>query len=124
MTPEQESVRNTWQYRAVEHTRGPQTALGCLVLAILGRSVQRPAFGDFCIISEDGYVFTNWRDIKGREYAAFNIGPLGDLIGSWHALADNLKLNDADTLDMFSELRKWVKADYRPDSERVKMIGG
>ncbi len=130
LTPEQEAQRATWQYRAILATRGNQTMMGCVVQAILGRAASNPPrLGLTAVISEDGYVFTNMVDRHGRLHGAgpeavfppLCLGSVAGLVGEFRALADQLKLEDVDREAMFTELRKWITADFRaildPDDE-------
>jgi hypothetical protein len=89
--------------------------MGCYVLAILGWQHGRkpPRFGKVAKIDADGIAWSNMQTKGGDIHPNHCLGPLQDIVDSFRGLADHLKLNDADRLEMFSELRKWFAIDQR-----------
>ena len=108
-----------WQYRAVERTGGNQTLMGCFMLAILGWQHGRkpPRFGKIAKILADGTVVSNMQNADGKVFPNHVLGPIQTIVDNFRGLADNLKLNDADRIEMFSELRKWFAIDLRARSD-------
>jgi hypothetical protein len=75
-----------------------------------------PAAGRYCDISVDGYILTHWVTMDGTwtiEYLATADG----FRDAFRRLADRVKLDDADRITFFEELRKWVREDKRPQAE-------
>lgn len=117
LTDAQAQERQSWQFRCIEATRGNQTRLGTMLLAILGRNAKHPPkFGPGCVISLDGYVFANFVDRQGIVHAAQCVCSVGQMNDGFRLLADSLKLDDADRIALFDEVRKWVYKDERATS--------
>ncbi len=113
-----EAARATWQYRAIAATRGNQSKLGTILIAILGRQRQtRPQFGSSATITSDGFVMSRFigRDGEGHE-GAFVCG-VADLTRNFRGLADHLKLRDGERGEMFTALRQWIALDYRANKD-------
>ena len=106
-----------WQHRAVKETGGNQSALGCLILAILGWQHNRhpPRFGDIAIINYEGYVITNFQKRDGTILQAQAIEKVENLVHAMRDLCDRMNLNDIDRMEMFEEFKKWISRDYRAD---------
>lgn len=104
-----------WKHRAVRETGGNSTMMGCFVLAILGWQHGRkpPRFGSRAVINKDGVVISNMQDKDGVKHLNHALGPVQDIIDSFRGLADHLKLDDAERVEMFSELKKWFAHDER-----------
>lgn len=113
-----EAPKDSWQRRAVEKTGGNQTLMGCFVLAILGWQHGRhpPRFGRVATITKEGWVKTNMQAKDGTIHPNHNLGPVKVVIDNFRGLADELKLNDDEREQMFSELRKWFYRDERAHS--------
>lgn len=109
--------RVTWQYKAVQATRGSQTILGACILAIIGKQRNtRPQFGLVAKI-EKGWVKS---DMLTKANALVNDAPLYEVQNfrdELNRLADAAKMNDADRIAMFEEARKWIASDDTPDPE-------
>ena len=114
LTPEQEAERATWQYKTVAATQGPKSKLGTILLAILNRSVRRPAFGPSCVITSDGYVLSNFVDRHGSMHVGAFVCHISELVSNFKGLADHCELEQNDRQELFEEVRKWVAIDYRP----------
>lgn len=106
--------RATWQYRAVEATGGNRSQLGAIVIAMLGKAPDNPPrFGSAAVITSDGYVQAHFQSKDGQWHEGAFVGAVDDLVGNFRGLADHLKLSDAERVEMFDELRKWISVDYR-----------
>lgn len=110
--------RESWQRRAVEKTGGNQELLGCFVLAVLGWQHGRkpPRFGKVARVDKDGILHSNMQNKDGKVFLNHPLGPIKTVIDNFRGLADELKLNDNEREQMFSELRKWVFKDDRAQS--------
>ncbi len=109
--------RVSWKLRAIRATKGNQSQLGAILIAVLGRLPKHPPrFGLRAVITSDGFVLA---DFQGKDYvkhsAAF-VCDVSDLTKNFRGLADHLKLNKEDREEMFAELRKWIARDYRAKS--------
>lgn len=107
--------REHWQHRAVRETGGNKTLMGCYVLAILGWQHGRkpPRLGSKAVIDENGVAFSHMQDINGTMHRMHCLGSVQDITDSFRGLADHLKLDDADRVAMFEELKKWFAHDAR-----------
>lgn len=104
--------RATWQFRAIQNTRAHTTRLGCIVLAILGKSRHLPAFGPKAVITKDGLIVTSLTNKDGVR-GGHIIGPVRETVEEFWRLADNLKLADNEREELIAALRKWIVADER-----------
>lgn len=122
LTPSQEAERQTWQYRAVAATRGNQTLLGTLLLAVMGKEPKgAPKWGHTAIIKLDGRVVADFQNRRGACYANVEVGTIPE-IGSWfNRLADEIKATDEERMAMFGELRKWMAIDERALSQTPRL---
>lgn len=117
--------RDSWQYRAVAHTKGNSTALGCLLLAVIGRNAKHPPwFGRSAEITAEGLVVTSFTHRSGRRYEPWVWGSVEELTAAFSRLADELKLNDADRIELFRQVRQWVARDNRADIRLHFTAGG
>lgn len=108
-------VGDRWQHRAVRETGGNTTLMGCYVLAVLGWQHGRkpPRLGKVARIDLDGVAWSNMQNKSGHMFRDHCLGPLQDIVDSFRGLADHLKLNDVERVEMFAELRKWFAVDQR-----------
>lgn len=125
LTEEQERQRATWQYRAVEATRGNQSQLGCILLAVLAKAADNPPkITGSATITSDGYVLANFTGRDGIPRHQAFICDVEDLQRNFSGLADHLKLSDADRVAMFGEVKKWIWKDFRANSTLHFTSGG
>ena len=106
-----------WQWRVVRASMG--TSVGSIVMAMLAKNPgSGPAFGLTCDIRLDGKVITPVRrnGVWGRPEI---IGTVESVRDNIRRLADHCKLNDSDREALFTELKKWVRRDFRAKSEQV-----
>lgn len=115
LTEKQEKERASWQYRAVAATRGNQTRLGCILIAVLQRSADHgyPRFGQHAIITSDGFVMASFQDRSGQMHMGALVCDVDELIQNFRGLADYLDFTREDREAMFGEIRKWIEKDYR-----------
>lgn len=115
ITEQQEKERATWQYKAIAATRGNQTQLGCILIAVMQRSAQHgcPRFGQRCIITSDGYVMARFQDRERIMHESALVCHVQELIDNLRGLAEHLDLSREDREAMFGEVRKWVETDHR-----------
>lgn len=109
---------DSWQARAIEATRGNQSRLGAIVMAVLGQTPKEPpAFGLGAVITSDGYIMCDFLTRDGELHTAAFVGAVADLVDNCRGLADHLKLADDERLAFFQSVRAWVKRDYRAVSQ-------
>lgn len=121
LTARQEQERATWQYRAVQATRGNQSRLGCILLAVLGKNAKNPPwFGRSAIITSDGFVLANFCTAAGEVKHGALVCNAAELTANFRGLADHLKLGDKDREAMFVAVRQWIAEDYRPNGGLFK----
>lgn len=121
LTPEQIAERNTWQYRAVRLLRGNQTALGCLLLAVINQNAKHPPqfSPQGAVINKEGVFLVSVATREGPIYANIPLGPVSKIIDMWRGLAMEIRATDEEQIDMFNQLRLYVRLDERP-SEAIK----
>jgi hypothetical protein len=109
--------RNSWQYRAIAATRGNQTRLGALVIAVMGKAPKNPpAFARRgANIDPHGYVLCNFAARDGTVTHNALVGHWRELRDNFRGLADHLQLDDAEREDMFRCVRDWIYLDLRPN---------
>ena len=111
-------VRESWQFRAEQLTRGNETAVGMILLAVLNRRPHKPpAVGHKAIIGSNSRVYASYMHRNGRVEHYVPICTVADLTTMFRRLADALKLDDADRVAMFNEVKKWIVKDYRAKSD-------
>lgn len=112
-----EAARASWQYKAIAHTRGNSTPTGCIVLAILNKVAKHPPWlNGTATITREGLILA---DFVARDYTltrSFLVGPVQSIVADFNRLADEIKLVDAERLEMFAALRQWIAVDERATS--------
>lgn len=119
LTASQEAERKTWQYRAVLATRGNQTRLGCILLAVLQRSAghSAPRFGHAAEITADGMVVSRFQQKDGTMHAVHYVCRIAEMIEMFRRLADTLQLDGFERECLFVEVRRWITKDHRAHKE-------
>lgn len=101
--------RETWQYKAIVATRGNQSRLGALVLAIAGKQPKHPPY----LFSKgriDGpLVKAGMVQRNGTVHFDVPVFELDEGIRNLVDLAEALKLGDADTTDILEHFRAWAQ---------------
>lgn len=122
-TEDQWRARQDWRFRAVTATRGNQTMLGAIVIAVLGMQRDtKPQFGRSANISPEGVVYSEFTARDGTVHPAQVIGTLDYLLREWRNLMDAIKLNDEDRTAMALALRSWINEDQRPDDVKERKL--
>ena len=107
-----------WKLRIVDATRGNQTMMGALVLAILNvEPNKRPFFRGLGTIDKDGVV---WAMLYAKSMIMPRLTPLGtvqQVMDELRALADHAKMDEREAEEFFTEVRKWIVRDQRAKSE-------
>lgn len=117
-SPAQE--QGTWQYKAVVACRGNQTMVGTILLAIIGRNAKNPPqITTTATVDEHGLVWAGIATRNGQHGLAV-LGTIQDVRDEFRRLADYLKLDDHERIELFEELRKWVAVDMRADHNEFK----
>jgi len=119
LTPEAIAERATWQYKIVAFTKGNQSQIGALAVAMLGRRVNPPCFHPSgLIIKPTGQVTALYkRAITDRWQVQTIYETVAELSDVFRGLAKFCELDEAQTLSMFAELRKFVAKDLRKEGE-------
>jgi hypothetical protein len=126
LTDLQREERSHWLYRAVEVTRGNQTRMGCLLLAVMNQNAKNPPWmwPKGMIITADGECITGliMRDRSSGQDSEMvvSLGTVTELVDAWRKLADKIKATDTERVQMFEELRKHVLRDNRPIGSQVE----
>jgi hypothetical protein len=104
-----------WKHRAVRETGGNTSLMGCFVLAICGWQHGRhpPRFGSTATINKDGVIIAHMQTKEGTIFPNQQLGQVQTVIDNFRGLADHLKLNDDERIEMFTELKKWFVKDER-----------
>lgn len=124
--------RSTWQYKAIAATKGNQTRLGMIVLAILGIAPNNPPrlVCPTAVIDENGWIWSWFQmpsDRKGeaRHEPLCKVDKLRDGL---NRIADEWQFTDAERIAMFDQARKWIERDERALAEAkadpFKHLGG
>lgn len=112
---------NGWYARAIRETKGNQTQLGCLVIALGVEEPKNPprfSTRGATILADGQFIIT--AQTHARNHGLTSLGPVENVVGGLRNLADRLKLTDAERIELFDELRKFVRHDYRPEDQRGK----
>jgi hypothetical protein len=121
LSPVQE--QNSWPFKAVLATRGQQTLLGCIVLNLICRQPKNPPMvASLATVDEKGLC---WAYVVSRsgEKRLTCLGLITDIRDEFRRLADHLKLDDGERVELFDELRKWVSIDMRADHDEMNHSG-
>jgi predicted O-methyltransferase YrrM len=138
-------LRGSWQARALAQTSGPARMV---VLSVLAHTLDEATFTLCAVVFPDfdgslkppfltsaakidkrGAIVADMVDERGRIHKDLVLFPTEiALRDAFRKLADRLKLNDADRVEMFKYAQRWVVADRRldpnfdrrdPDAKRI-----
>lgn len=123
-----EEIRATWQSRALAAADGK---LGKVLLVVLTdeyagiispllyatfdgfHDITRPFLSGYATITPTGAIICDLVRTDGSMRKEKIYDSDDNFISDMRNLADKLKLDDADRIDMFRVLRRWVTADLR-----------
>lgn len=113
MTPREE--QSTWQYKAVVATKGNQTLIGTICIYLAGKYAKSGrTILEAANVDEEGLTWAIMRNQRG-EIGMVCLGFITDIRDDFRRLADFLKLDDAERIELFTELRKFIAVDLRSD---------
>jgi hypothetical protein len=120
LTPAQE--QNSWPYKAVLALRGNQTLAGAILLQLIMKPPKNPPSVDsLATVDENGFTWAVCTTRSGQRGLAM-VGHITDIRDEFRRLADHLKLDDGERVELFDELRKWVSIDLRADHDEMKRL--
>lgn len=123
-------LRNDWRAKALAASKGKMAAVVMSVLAhnfddqmlpLLRfvfpgfQSVAAPFICTAARISRQGRVYADIRQKSGMVTREVLFETEADLQTAFRKLADRLKLSDADRIQMFAAVKRWIVCDYRID---------
>ena len=112
-----EAYREQWWVRvllACEHDK-----LGLILRAALMLPTQDPPWlGPSAIISEDGYVLSNYVDEHNRMQFAARVCTVQELVDNLCRMCESLALEETESKRLFEAVRQWIKLDARPNTEQ------
>lgn len=109
-----------WRVKAILATKGNQSRLGCILIAVLGKSHRiknGSRFDTSASITSDGFVMCGFRQASGHYHPGAFVGSVRDLVDNFRGLADHLKLSDKDRIELFDKVKAWITVDYRAKKE-------
>ena len=111
------SANDHWKLRAIHATRGNQTQMGSIILAIIGHvPSKRPYFKGLANIDKEGIIwclFYSRSIITPKMVPVCHVSQYNDQL---KALADACQMDDREANELFSEARKWIERDARAKS--------
>lgn len=126
-----EEIRATWQSRALAGAQQFDHKLGKVLLVVLAdeyagiiapllhatfngfTDITRPFLSGYATITQTGAMLCDLVRTDGSVRKEKIYDSDDDFISDMRNLADKLKLDDADRIDFFRVLRRWVTADLR-----------
>lgn len=116
-TEAQARAAASWQARALLATKGNQTQLGTILIAVLGKAASHPPrIVSNAVINREGVVMAGFQPRGSKSVADTGIAAIctaEELTENFRGLADHLRLNDNDRTDMMRRVREWVNRDER-----------
>ncbi len=113
------NMNDHWKLRVVTATRGHQTMMGAVFLAIIGHvPVRRPYYKGLAEISRDGVI---WATLYPRgliQPRKVPICKVQDYTDELRRLADLCQMDDREVAELFDEAKKWIEKDHRAQSVR------
>lgn len=111
------AIGGGWKRNCIVATQGPQTFLGNVLLAIMGRAptFHRPRIVGAAEITVDGIVVApvQWEKHGPGQSGITHLCTSEELRDDFRRLADFLHLDDGEREAMNIELRSWIKVDHR-----------
>lgn len=115
--------QSTWQYKALVALK--DDALGRDILLALVAYPWKPKHDGrrrivtTCTVDKDGLAWCGVARCLNGPQKIVCLGQITDIRDEFRRLADHLKLDDAERLELFNELRMWVAVDMRADHEEM-----
>lgn len=131
-----DEIREMWQSRALRESTGKlrKVVIVALAKAYPGAlqtllkvtfpnfiDIDRPIYTSYARISLTGKLMCDMIDRKGEKHLVKVYESEDEFTGEMRRLADGLKLNDADRVEMFGILQKWVVGDKRVGVEGQRL---
>lgn len=125
---QREAIRQSWQYRvlieaeaAELRTGGDDPLFRLLTAALALRSKTGPQYGNFGIISAEGFVLTNCMFDDGRPTVpAFYVCTVQELVDNLQRLAEACGLTENQQHGLFHKVRCWIKTDDREGAQNMR----
>lgn len=129
-------LRDKWQARALAASTGKLAAVVLVVLfhnyrdampVLLRvvwpdfRDIAKPFLCSGATVQISGRVTCEMIDRDGNKKVVALYRSEDEMIGEFRKLADGLKLDDAERVEMFGAIRNWVVADLRVNHMGVKV---
>lgn len=100
----------------------PTRSMGPIVRAVLGKQMARgPKLSLSATIAADGMVYAGLKHDEQVISYAHPLGNVKSLRDEFRRLADHCRLNDAERIELFEEVRKWLGKDLRSEADRAKL---
>lgn len=110
-----------WTYKVLLASF-PTRSMGPMVRAVLGKQMARgPKLSLSATIASDGMVYAGLKHDETIISFAHPLGTVTAIRDEFRRLADHCRLNDAERLELFEQLRKWMGKDLRSEEDRVRI---
>lgn len=132
MTVISDSAGRSWKHRAITVTKGNQSRLGCIIIAMIGLMPKHPPRIRPCtnlpngttigglLIDRHGMCIVDMELRNGKGFLATTIGDTEEIRDNLRGLADHLKLSDSERLDMFQCFQMFIMRDFRATSGPIQ----
>lgn len=112
-------INDHWKLRIIAATRGNQTQMGAVCLAIIGHIPnKRPYFKGLANIDGQGVIWALFY-ARGMHNIVPRMVPIGTVQvynEELHRLADKCKMDDRERNEFFTEAKMWIERDARAKS--------
>lgn len=119
LTPAQE--QESWPFKALVALKDDPIARDIMV-CLIGRTPKdgKRRITSTATVDKAGLVWCNVSYGLNAPAKTVCLGEITDIRDEFRRLADHLKLEDAERLELFNELRMWVSYDMRADHDELK----
>ena len=116
--------RRDWRLKLIEATQGNRSALGCVVLAAIGKEPDNPPYlRGKAIIHHNGNVLCDFVERDGTYHTLALIGDDEDFARNIAGLAAHCALNDEERIEFLARVNNWIARDERdPSRIRKKLL--
>lgn len=119
-----EKVRNGWAYRAVLACSGPQSVMGAVIIAMIGKQRRTvPQFGRSAIIDPIGMLRADLYRKDGTWAYMTGIMSVDSFRDELGKVADHIDATDDERADMYKTAREWIGRDLRIIKNPLKFAG-